>query len=293
MLISASRRTDIPAFYSEWLMNRLRDGYCMVPNPFRPAQVSRVSLRVEDVDAIVFWTRNARPLLPHLDEMDDAGYRYYFLYTLVGLPREMDPGSPPASVAVDTVRRLADRLGPERVVWRYDPIVVSQATGVDYHLEQFERLATQLQGATGRAVISFVDRYRKTEPRLRELAGTVHEVMDPPERDVERLARGLASLAPAHGMAITSCAEELDLRPHGIPPGPCIDLSLLQHAFGLELSYKKDPGQRKVCGCARSRDIGTYDTCLHGCRYCYATSSFERARGRHDGHDPTAHSLMS
>ena len=150
MIISASRRTDIPAFYAEWMVRRLREGYCTVPNPFNRNQVSRISLRPEDVDAIVFWTRNPRPLMPYLDELDSRGYRYYFQFTILGYPREIDPKSPPAATAVEAFCELAERLGPRRVIWRYDPIVFTGITPPAFHQENFQRLAESLRGHTRR-----------------------------------------------------------------------------------------------------------------------------------------------
>ena len=126
MIISASRRTDIPAFYAEWMVRRLKEGYCTVPNPFNRNQVSRISLRPEEVDAIVFWTRNPRPLMPYLDELDSRGYRYYFQFTILGYPRDIDPKSPPAATAIEVFREIAERLGPRRVIWRYDPVVLTE-----------------------------------------------------------------------------------------------------------------------------------------------------------------------
>ena len=139
MIISASRRTDIPAFYSEWMLHRLKAGYCTVANPFNRNQVSRISLRPEDVDAIVFWTRNPRPLMRYIPELDSQGYRYYFQFTILGYPREIDPKSPTAAAAVQTFHELSERLGPTRVIWRYDPIVFTGLTPPAFHRENFQR----------------------------------------------------------------------------------------------------------------------------------------------------------
>ena len=169
MIISASRRTDIPAFYAEWMVRRLKEGYCTVANPFNRNQVTRISLKPEDVDAIVFWTRNPRPLMPYLDELDSRGYRYYFQFTILGYPREIDPKSPAAETAVTTFRELTERLGPRRVIWRYDPIVFTGITPPAFHQENFGRLAEALSGYTRRVVVSIVDMYRKIEKRLKEM----------------------------------------------------------------------------------------------------------------------------
>jgi DNA repair photolyase len=292
MIISASRRTDIPAFYAEWIVNRIRAGFCAVPNPFNRHQVSRVSLRPEDVDVIVFWTRNPRPLMAHLGELDSRGLRYYFQFTILGYPRELDPKSPSIAAAVEAFKALSDRLGPCRVIWRYDPLIFTSLTTADFHRDNYGRLAEALRGYTRRSVVSVVDRYRKAERRLKGLDRTpaAVETWEPEEMGV--LLRDLAWLAAADGMEIVSCAEETDLTPCGIRPGKCVDDQVIEEAFGTQVNRKKDPTQRAACGCVVSRDIGMYDSCLFGCRYCYATQSFERARVNFDQHDPTAPSLV-
>jgi hypothetical protein len=310
MIISASRRTDIPALYSRWLINRLRAGFCIVPNPFDARQTSRISLTPQDVDVIVFWTRNPRPLFPFLDELDARGYRYYFQYTLMDNPRLLDEHNPPAAAALDTFLRLAGRVGPGRLVWRYDPIVLSSLTPPDFHRRTYEKLAAALRGSTARSVVSLLDVYGKIRKRLVGLADQGVQLIplqtgadplrvapsglpggaDMPDW-LASLLRDLAQIAQANEMEIVSCAEELDLQPYGIRPGKCIDDELIARAFGLEVSHTKDPGQRKACGCVQSKDIGMYDSCLLGCRYCYATSSFERARQNYLRHDPDASTL--
>ena len=292
MIVSASRRTDIPAFYAEWMVRRLREGYCTVPNPFDRNQVSRISLRPEDVDAIVFWTRNPRPLMPYLDELDSRGYRYYFQFTILGYPREIDPKSPPAATAVEAFRELAGRLGSRRVVWRYDPVVFTGMTPPAFHQENFQRLAESLKGHTRRVVVSIVDMYRKIEKRLKRLEGTLAALRPCDAGDLGPLMSRLAELAREHGMEIVSCAEEVDLRPFGILPGKCVDDRVIAEAFGVEVPSTKDPAQRKACGCVVSRDVGMYESCLFGCQYCYATKSFEQAKANFDSHDPESPSLL-
>ena len=284
MIVSASRRTDLPAFYSDWFMNRVRAGFCEVPNPVRPDQVARVSLAPEDVEALVFWTRNPRPLMRHLDELDRRGLRFLFLFTLLGHPRALDPHGPSADSAVETFRRLADRLGPARVVWRYDPLVLSQATDPDWHRRQFAHLAGRLRGFTRRCKLSLVDRYAKMAPRMRALEGTPHAFDEGPAP--AGLLEDLAGLARENGILLESCAETEDLASRGIPAGRCIDPDLLFEVFGIEVPRRKDPGQRPSCGCAVSRDIGMYDTCRFGCAYCYAVRDFAAARRHHARHDP-------
>jgi hypothetical protein len=302
MIISASRRTDIPAFYAPWFIQRVREGRCWVPNPFNKGQVSEISLDPAQVDAIVFWTRNPRPLFPYLEELDERGFRYYFQYTLMDNPPAIDQHNPPAAQSIHTFRSLAERIGPERLIWRYDPIVLSEITRPDFHQATFARLAAALRGASRRSVISFMDFYPKLKRRLEAMQAQGARLL--PEAEglsrfepeslpkINFLARSLAEIADQNGMEMVSCAEELDLEACGIRHGKCIDDDLLLRVFGLEVAHAKDPSQRKACGCVASKDIGMYDSCLFGCRYCYATSSFERARANYRSHDPHCPSLL-
>ena len=243
MVISASRRTDIPAFYSEWLMNRLRAGFCLVPNPMNAKQVSRVSLRPADVDVIVFWTKDPRPLLRHLDEIDAMGYRYYFQFTLNGYPRGLEPRAPASADALDAFSRLSARVGPERCLWRYDPIVLTSLTDVHYHERSLQHFVPRLSDLTRRLTVSVVNFYRKSGNRLRQLASQDIELAPESEKletyfPVLRLAAGLAR---AHGIDIVSCAESPVLADLGIRPGKCIDDAVIGGVCGVPVSAKKDP----------------------------------------------------
>jgi hypothetical protein len=293
MIISASRRTDIPAFYAEWFLNRLKAGTCTVPNPFNHRQASIISLEAAAVDLIVFWTRNPRLLLPRLTELDALGYRYYFQYTLMGNPVWLDPASPPFDISINVFKRLSDIVGPDRIIWRYDPIVFSNVTGAEFHQETYGYIAGALKGYTRRSVISIVDFYKKTEKRLHDLSTQGVTIQAPDQELIEALVTSLAFLARDNGMDIVSCAEEIDLRPYGVRPGKCIDDGYIKAVFGLDVSRRKDPAQRKSCGCVASRDIGMYDSCIYGCQYCYATTSFLRARANHQAHDPLSPSLLA
>jgi DNA repair photolyase len=295
MIISASRRTDIPGFYSKWFMNRIRAGYCLVPNPFNPNQVTRVSLILQDVDVIVFWTRSARPLLRYLRELEGHGYKYYFQYTVMDNPRVIDVRAPALEVSIRTFQKLADHVGPDRVIWRYDPIVFTPRTGTDFHRQTYERIARRLKGHTRRSVISVLDVYRKSKQRLDEWAAQGYQVLDYGEEPSDRygeLMRAVAGTAAANDMEVVSCAEKDDLRTYGIRQGKCVDDELIARVLGITVHGKKDPAQRKACGCVVSKDIGMYDTCLFGCGYCYATKSLEQARMNYKRHDPDSPSLI-
>ena len=294
MIVSASRRTDIPAFYAQWFIRRVRAGFCTVANPFNPHQVSRVSLEPEAVDAVVFWTRYPAPLMPYLSELDHLGIPYYFLFTLVDYPRILEPRTPTVGRAVEVFRELADGIGAGRVVWRYDPVVLGPCTTVDYHLQRFSRLAQALSGATERVVLSVMDLYKKLNKRLRGLADKGFVAGDETqlsEGELERLILGLAGLARSHGMELQTCAEELPFEVPGVVEGKCVDDELLAKECDVQVEPGKDPRQRGACRCVVSKDIGAYDTCPFGCAYCYAVRSFERARRRYREHDPDASSL--
>ena len=264
MIISASRRTDIPAYYTPWLLERLKEGYALVRNPMNPRKVSRVSLEPEHVDAIVFWTKDPRPLLPRLGELKE--YMYYFQFTLNAYGRDVEPGLPAKEeVLVPAFQRLAEQIGPERVIWRYDPIFLSGAYTEEYHLRAFEALASRLAPYTKQCTISFLDIYRNTAKNMAGLAlqgfGAARQA---------ELAKTLAGVAGAYGLKIATCAEALDLESCGVGHARCIDAELIGRLVGCPISAPKDKNQRPACGCAESVDIGAYDTCPGGCRYCYA-----------------------
>jgi len=291
VIISASRRTDIPALYAEWFLNRIRAGYCTVPNPFNSKQISHVPLGPQDVDVIVFWTRNPQPMLPRLEELDRRDYRYYFQFTVMDNPRELDAKTPPLSASIRMFKTLAEMIGPDKVVWRYDPIVFSRVTDVPFHVEKYRQIAASLRGSTRRSVISIMDVYAKASGRLRKLAGR-GIVCEDPTRYLADLIPALAQIAASADMEIVSCAEPFDLRPYGVSPGKCVDNDLIERVFHFTPTATKDPAQRELCGCVVSKDIGMYDTCLFGCQYCYATSSFERARVNYASHNPLSPSLI-
>jgi hypothetical protein len=258
-------------------MESIRSLSVEVANPFNAKQIRTVSLKPEDVDALVFWTRDPRPLLPHLAELDDRGYRYYFMTTLTGYPRELERGGVAADEIIDGLMRLAADVGPARSIWRYDPVFLSNLTDETFHLENFHRLAAALRGAVERVVLSAYDEYRKSKGRVAALsecgiqARPAHEDgrLLPEAAD---LLRDLAQLAKEVGIEPRSCAEVDDLGRIGTEANACIDASLIRRLWGVEVDGRKDRNQRSACRCAASVDIGAYDTCPAGCVYCYATS---------------------
>lgn len=290
MIISASRRTDIPCFYSQWFYNRLRAGSVCAANPFNAHQISRISLNPQVVDAFVFWTKNPEPMLPRLEELD--GYEYYFQFTLNGYGAPVEPGLADVKRLADTFLRLSDRAGKDRVLWRYDPILISDTYSLAYHEEMFGRLAEGLKGATNRCTISFLDEYAAIKKNLKGL----HLTLDPnpgpeqaagAERIQKEAARRLANAAAGTGIELVTCAETVDLSEYGIGHGSCIDREWLERLLGCALKAEPDKNQRPACGCISSIDIGAYGTCKNGCLYCYATNG----RGAVGAYDPESEIL--
>lgn len=285
MILSVSRRTDIPAFYSDWFYNRIREGYVCVRNPMNRRQVSKIRLSPDMIDCIAFWSKNPAPMLPRLGELAD--YMYYFQFTVTPYDRELEKGLPQKESVIETFRRLSDRIGPKRVIWRYDPILFSQSMDVSYHLHGFEAIAKRLASCTQTCVISFVDLYQKTRRNLRETT-----VREPSADEITRLASGMASIASSYGIRIQSCAERIDLEPMGIRHGRCIDRMLIEELQGARLNVARDRNQRPECGCVQSVDIGVYDTCSHGCLYCYANTDTKTVCRNRVLHDPSSPLLI-
>lgn len=269
MILSVSRRTDIPNYYSEWFFNRIRAGFLYVQNPMNPHQVSKIDISPEAVDCIVFWTKNPEPMLDRLEELDK--YKYYFQFTLTGYGRDIEPNVPhKKEKMLDVFQKLSQQVGSKNVIWRYDPILFTKKYTPEYHISAFRQIASALSGYTEKCVISFVDLYAKNRKNM-EMLGAY----EPDGSEMTGFIKEIAETANAKGIAVTSCAEAIDLSAYGIEHNCCIDRKLIEEITGYEIKVKKDKNQRIECGCAESIDIGTYNTCKNGCKYCYANHSRE------------------
>jgi hypothetical protein len=279
MIISASRRCDIPRFQFDWFLQRLEDGYVDVTNPFNAAQVRRVSLKPEDVQFLVFWTRDPRSLLAEAAKLDQ--YPFYTMITLTGYPEILEPNAPPAGEIIQAMKAMSEKWGRKRVIWRYDPIFFSGITDTAFHCRNFAELAAELSGSVDRVIISVYDEYAGAKRRLSVLEKEQqvevfhHSTQDgrlPPE--LKELAAELARIAAKAGMETRSCAEAEDLSGLGIKPGACIDGELINELLGgkdsLSQMGSKDKNQRRNCRCVSSVDIGSYGSCKANCVYCYA-----------------------
>jgi hypothetical protein len=291
VIISASYKTDIPAFYGDWFMNRLDAGYCEMVNPYG-GQVCRVSLERDDVDGFVFWTKNLGPFLDKLDEVHRRGYPFVVQYSINGYPRALEYSVVEAERSVEHLRQIADRYGPRVAVWRYDPIVFTSITPADVHRQTFERLARSLAGSTDEVVISFAHVYQKTRRNM-DRAATAHGFSweNPDESTKRALAADLVQIASAHGLQLSVCSQRQYVV-EGARPARCVDAARLSDVAGRDIAAPLK-GNRADCACHLSRDIGAYDTCPHGCVYCYAVSSRAVAKKRHQAHDPNGILLTS
>jgi len=290
MIISASYRTDIPAFYGRWFLNRLRAGYCRTINAFN-GRPSDVALGPGSVDAFVFWTRNFEPLFPDLDLICGRA-PFVVQFTVTGYPRALETSVVLPERAVGQIQQLSARFGPKVPVWRYDPIVVSSLTSPEWHLENFRRLAAELRGHVDEVVISFVQVYRKTLRNLDAAAARRHfEWRDPGEDEKRELVRRLVDIAADHGMTLAICSQP-QFSGGGAHEARCIDAHRLSDVAGRPIGAI-EKGNRPGCRCAQSRDIGAYDTCPHGCAYCYAVENRNLAVRRFRAHDPDSPFLFA
>lgn len=281
MILSVSRRTDIPAFYSEWFFNRLHEGFVDVRNPMNPRHVSRVRITPDVVDCIVFWTKNPKAILSRLDELAD--YHYYFQLTLNPYDRQIECNVPMKNELISAFIELSSKIGSDRVIWRYDPILITETIDAAYHIRYFDELAKRLSGVTRRCVISFVDLYKKTVTNTRDLG-----IREPSSEEINLIASKFAEIAGRYNLELVTCAENIDLHEFGIEHGHCIDPVLIERICGYDIDTRKDKNQRKECGCIESIDIGAYNTCCHGCKYCYANFNNERVRIQSERHIKTS-----
>lgn len=267
MILSASRRTDIPNYYADWFFNRIKEGFVCVRNPMNIHQVSEISLSPEVVDCIVFWTKNPEPMMDRLEELKN--YKYYFQFTLTGYGADIECNVPhKKDVMVPIFQKLSQKIGRDKVIWRYDPIFFTDKYTPEYHLKAFEQIATALKGYTDKCVISFVDIYAKNKKSMDSL-----KIYDLGETQLFHFAKELSSIAIKNSMEIGSCAEKIDLEKCGIKHNCCIDKELIEKIIGCPIHVGNDKNQREECGCVESIKIGAYNTCKNGCKYCYANYS--------------------
>ena len=283
MIINTGQRTDIPAFYAEWLANRLKEGFVCVRNPYDPNQVSRYRLDPSVVDVIGFCTKNPSPMFQFMDLLKDYG-QYWFV-TITAYGRDIEPNVPDKHQLLDDFKKLSDTVGVHSIGWRYDPIFLSERYTFDYHLRAFEQIASALDGYTETAVISFIDLY----PKVRRNFPKAQEVT----RELRlELGKEIIKTASAHGMTVKPCAEGDELAAYGADCGGCMRISDYEKAIGKHLTVPKKKTARAACACYLSCDIGAYNTCKHFCKYCYANAVPAKVLAQSRLHDPASPFLI-
>lgn len=284
MIINTGGRTDTVQYYTDWLMHRFEEGYALTRNPLFPTKVNRYELDPKVVDCVVFCSKNYQPILPRLHEITDR-FNTYFHYTITAYGRNIEPGVPPIDESMATLIELSQLVGRQRVSWRYDPVLLTRDYTIQRHLETFDRMARVLAPHIDRCVFSFVEMYKKLRFNMPELIPLSVE-------DMDELARGLDSIAATYGMRIQTCGTNGDFSRYGIQSSGCMTLDILGEANGVAFKNRKHKGMRQGCHCIESRDIGAYDTCLNGCKYCYANQTPQKAIENYKLHDPASPLLL-
>ena len=284
MILNTGARTDTVQYFTPWLLNRFREGYVYTRNPLFPHKVTRYELSPDKIDAVLFCSKNYAPILPRLREISDK-YRTYFHYTITAYGKDVEPGVPPIRESISTLKMLEKIVGREKIAWRYDPVLLTKEYTVERHLGTFAEMAEQLAPHIGRCIFSFVEMYKKLQYNMPDLIPLTAE-------DIGRLAEGMGKIAEKYGIYLQTCGTNADFSRYGIHSSGCATLAILGKANGCEFKNVRHRGMREGCRCIESRDIGAYDTCLNGCKYCYANQSPEAARKNHRLHDPDSPLLL-
>lgn len=285
MIIQTGMRTDIPAFYSDWLINRIKEGFVLVRNPYNPIQVTRYSLSPDVVDLISFCTKNPAPMLSKMDQL--APYGQYWFVTITPYGKDIEPNVPDKDKVMADFKRLSDIAGVNSIGWRYDPILIDDNYSVQRHISEFRKMAKELSGYTRTCVISFVDIYKKVEKNFPEAHAVRHD-------DKITIGKAFIEIAKQYGMTIRPCAEGNELEAYGADCSGCMTVNTYETALDTHLNVpKKGRNQRNgECACLLGTDIGAYDTCGHLCRYCYANTDPDLVRQNMKKHDPKSPFLL-
>jgi hypothetical protein len=281
-IVSASRRTDIPAFYADWFISRIHEGYVLYPLPHSD-KLKYLELTSENVECIVFWSKNYEKLITYFNILDQKGFDYYFHFTINNYSNQLEVNTISTEKAIEQVKRLADHKSPEHVLWRYDPIITTKDMNINYHLYNFETLAAKLQGLTSRCYIEFVDMYRKVERNFNNIDLSYTPLS---QQQKYKLTSGLASIASNYGIEVYACCDN-SLVSEVVQQAHCIDPELVVKLTGRTINYNFAP-TRNDCGCVKSIDIGEYGSCLHGCLYCYACENIEASKQFYNNFEHTA-----
>lgn len=285
MIIQTGMRTDIPAFYSKWFLNRIKEGYVCVRNPYNPKQVTKYSLSPEVVDLIAFCTKNPLPMLPFLDKLKPYG-QYWFV-TITPYGRDVEPNVPDKEAVMEGFKELSDVVGVDSIGWRYDPIFIDKKHSVEWHISEFEKIAEILAGYTKTCVISFIDIYKKVERNFPEAKSVRAE-------DRAMIGKAFVKIASKYGMVLRPCAEGEELAQYGADCSGCMTVRTFETALHsrLEVPKRKKNQRNGECACLLGTDIGAYDTCGHLCKYCYANVNPVLVKENMRKHNPDAPFLI-
>ena len=284
IILNTGGRTDTVQYYTEWLLRRFAEGYVLTRNPLFPNKVNRYELTPDKVDCVVFCSKNYKPILPRLHEITDR-FPTYFHYTITAYGRDIEPGVPSIDESMETLMELSKLVGKGRIAWRYDPVLLTKKYTIQRHLETFARMAGVLAPHIDRCIFSFVEMYKKLDANMPEL-------IPMSETEMDELARGLGAIANREEIPIQTCGTNGDFTRYGIHASGCMTLDILGGANGIAFKNLKHKGMRQGCHCIESRDIGAYNTCLNGCKYCYANTKPQKARENYKLHDPVSPLLL-
>jgi len=284
MILNTGGRTDTVQYFSKWLLNRFKEGFVYSRNPLFPNKVTKYELTPDKIDCVVFCSKNYEPILNNLHEITDK-FNTYFHYTITAYGKDVEPNVPDIEKSITTLLKLERIVGAKRLSWRYDPILLTEKYTIDYHLNTFEYMAKSLSGHIDRCIFSFVEMYKKLNVNMPEIILMT-------EKDKDVLAKGLGEIAKRHNILIQTCGTQGDYTKYGINKSGCMTLDIIGKANGVEFRNLKHRGMRKGCNCIESRDIGAYDTCLNGCRYCYANFRHSRAVENFKLHDENSPLLI-
>lgn len=280
MIINTGGRTDTVQYYSEWLLNRFKEGFVYSRNPFSPEKVTKYELTPDKVDCVVFCSKNYEPILNRLNEITDK-FNTYFYYTITAYDKDIEPRVPTIEKSIEILLKLEEITSAKRIAWRYDPVLLTDKYTIDYHLETFENMSKQLSGHIDRCIFSFVEMYKKLKTNMPEITELSNS-------EKTELAKGLGEIAEKYNIIIQTCATDIDYTSFGINPSGCMNLDILGKANNIRFKKLKHKGMRKNCKCIETRDIGAYDTCPNGCKYCYANSTPQKAIENYKKHNPNS-----
>ena len=284
MMINTGGRTDTVQYFTPWLLKRFAEGYVYSRNPLFQNKVTRYELTPDKVDCVQFCSKNYEPILDHLQPIISR-FPTYFHYTITAYGKDVEPGVPTIEKSVETLKKLSAIVGRQRLAWRYDPVLLTDKYTIDRHLGTFESMAKELTPYVDRCIFSFVEMYKKVEVNMPELIPLSVE-------DMDILARGFGEIAAKYGLYMQTCGNNGDYSRFGIHSSGCMTLDMIGQANDIEFRKLKHKGMRQGCGCIETRDIGAYDTCLNGCKYCYANKWPQKAVENYKDHDSDSPLLL-